>query len=300
MPVKTRLPYWLKVKLPHGENYRRIRSLLSQGNLNTVCEEARCPNVGECWGGGTATFMVMGDTCTRGCRFCAVQTAKLPFPVDPQEPCRLAQSVHALELDYVVITSVCRDDLSDHGAEHFAKCITAVKEKNPEIIVEVLIPDFGGNEDLLKIIVDANPEVAGHNVETVERLCPVVRDPRASYRMSLRVLEQLKEIKPALYTKSSLMLGLGETEKEIVQTMLDLRRAGVDFLTLGQYLRPTSLGRNLRVAEYIPPEKFEHLRASGKAMGFLYVASGPFVRTSYRAGEFFVKSVVRSQIESFS
>lgn len=295
--VKSPLPPWFRVSLPSGENYERIKALSSRFNLHTVCEEARCPNVAECWGGGTATFMVMGDTCTRGCRFCSVKTAKIPGALDPGEPEHLAKTLEALRLDYVVITSVCRDDITDQGAGHLARCIGAVKERNPEMLVEVLIPDFRGEREALKIVADSGPEVVAHNLETVERLTPKVRDRKASYRQSLEVLRSLKEIKPSLHTKSSLMLGLGEIEEEIIQSLKDLRAAGTDFLTLGQYLRPTGEGRHIPVQEYVSPERFGHYKSLADSMGFLYTASGPLVRSSYRAGEFFLKSLIKKDLK---
>jgi lipoic acid synthetase len=282
-------PDWLKIRPPAGHNYIQIKETLRKHRLHTVCEEAHCPNVHECWGGGTATLMLMGDVCTRGCRFCAVSSGHPNGYLDPLEPWKVAQVLSEWGLDYVVLTSVARDDLPDGGAEHFAKTIRTIKQKTPQMLVEVLIPDFRGDIEALKKVVDAQPDVIDHNIETVERLTPKVRDRRATYRQSLTVLENVKKLDPTRYTKSSLMVGLGETDDEISQTMRDLRAVGVDILTLGQYLRPSQ--RHLEVVEYVHPEKFAHWKEVGEAMGFRYVASGPLVRSSYRAGEFFIKSL---------
>jgi len=281
-------PPWLRVRPPGGESYLRIKSLLRENGLHTVCEEAQCPNVGECWGGGTATFMLMGDTCTRGCRFCAVKTAKVGAPLDPDEPSKVAASIAALGLDYVVLTSVDRDDLPDQGAAHVAETIARLRASDPRLLVEVLIPDFQGRRDLLQTVVEAGPHVLAHNVETVARLTPTVRDARAGYRQSLSVLRMGKEIRPGQVTKSSLMVGLGETDDEVVAAMRDLREAGVDVLTIGQYLRPSAW--HLPVDGYVPPERFRRYEEIGLSLGFAYVASGPLVRSSYRAGEYFLKS----------
>jgi lipoic acid synthetase len=280
---------------PSGERYFEIKRRMRALGLATVCEEAQCPNVGECWSGGTATFMLMGDTCTRGCRFCAVTTGK-PEALDPMEPRKVAVSVKAMELDYVVITSVNRDELPDGGAAHFAATVRAVRAENPKTLVEVLIPDFQGDRAALAALSASEPDVTAHNVETVERLTPEVRDRRASYRQSLAVLQHLKDLRPRAYTKSSLMLGLGEAKDEIHDAMRDLRSAGVDLLTLGQYLQPA--GWNLPVHEYLPPERFAEYERMGLEEGFLYVASGPLVRSSYRAGEFFMKSLLSDERNS--
>jgi lipoic acid synthetase len=282
---------WLKIRPPAGQNYLRIKETLRRHGLHTVCEEAHCPNVHECWGGGTATIMLMGSVCTRGCRFCAVTSGHPKGYLDPLEPWKVAQVVSEWGLDYIVLTSVARDDLPDGGAEHFAKTIRAIKQKTPRTLVEVLIPDFRGDINALKTVVEAQPEVIGHNIETVERLTPRVRDRRASYRQSLAVLENVKKLDPTRYTKSSIMVGLGETDEEILQTMRDLRAVGVDILTIGQYLRPSP--RHLEVVEYVHPQKFAQWKEIGEALGFRYVASGPLVRSSYRAGEFFIKSFFR-------
>ncbi len=294
-----RKPAWLRVRAPGGESYLRIKEELRARNLHTVCEEARCPNIGECWAGGTATFMLLGDTCTRACAFCAVKTGNPKGRVDADEPRKLADAVVGLGLQYVVLTTVDRDDLPDGGAAHYAATVRAIKERDRDILVEVLTGDFQGNRDALAIVLDAAPDVFAHNVEAVERLTPAVRDRRASYRQSLEVLRAAKELAPERHTKSSLMLGVGETDDEIVDAMSDLRDVRVDLLTLGQYLRPTP--RHLPVERYVEPASFDRLREEGLQMGFLYVAAGPLVRSSYRAGEHFLREVLgrrRSQKES--
>lgn len=260
----------------------RIRTVLRENRLSTVCEEARCPNLPACWGQGTATFMILGEICTRACRFCAVKHGK-PSPPDPEEPERLASAAKALGLRYVVLTSVDRDDLPDGGASHFASCIRALKKAAPNLRVEALIPDFSGQREALEEVVEAGPDVVGHNLETVRRLTPRVRDRRAGYELSLFVLRTLKELSPKIFTKSSLLLGLGETEEEVEEALWDLREAGVDIVVLGQYLRPTP--RELSVARYVPPEEFEAWRKWALEMGFRAVLSGPLVRTSFRASE---------------
>ncbi|MEB3284055.1 MAG: lipoyl synthase [Candidatus Sericytochromatia bacterium] len=293
MPSLQPKPSWLKVRPPTGERYQYIKGRLRQLGLATVCEEARCPNVAECWGGGTATIMVMGDTCTRGCRFCAVKTNRNGQPLDPHEPEKVAGMLSQLELDYVVITSVDRDDLPDQGAGHFAAVIREVKSRRPDMLVEVLIPDFRGDLDLLGQVVDARPDVIAHNVETVERLTPRVRDPRAGYRQSMEVLEAVKAQAPELATKTSLMLGLGETTDEVQQCLRDLRAVNCEIVTFGQYLQPTS--KHLPVESYVTPEAFAAFEEMGVAMGFRYVASGPLVRSSYRAGELFIKGMIEQR-----
>jgi lipoic acid synthetase len=284
-------PEWLKVRLPSGDGYERVRHLLRRLDLHTVCEESRCPNMAECWGGGTATVMLMGDVCTRGCRFCHVASGG-PQPLDPEEPAHLAEAVAELGLRYLVVTSVDRDDLPDQGAGHFAEAIRQLKARCPTTRVEVLIPDFQGMTEHLRTVVEASPDVVAHNVETVRRLTPTVRDARAGYDQSLRVLSTLKSLRP-VYTKSSLMLGLGETHEEILETFGDLRAAGVDVLTLGQYLQPSSW--HLRVERFVPPEEFEALRRDASSFGFLYVAAGPLVRSSYRAAEFFLEATLHAR-----
>jgi len=287
-------PPWLKVKMPGSPRYVQIKDKARSLRLSTVCEEARCPNIGECWSSGTATFMVMGDTCTRGCRFCAVKTSRRPPALDPEEPANIAATIREMDLDYVVITSVDRDDLADGGAGHFAAVIAETRKVSAKTMLEVLIPDFQGNLDQLLTVIEAEPEVIAHNIETVRRLTHPVRDPRAGYDQSLDVLRAIKRIDPDRYTKSSIMVGLGETEDEVVQTMRDLREAGCDFLTVGQYLRPTP--RHLKLVEYVTPEQFERYREIGEALGFAYVASGPLVRSSYKAGEFFIRDYVQRRL----
>ena len=289
MQQKLAKPEWLKIKLVTTDNFSKIKQTIKQHNLHTVCEEAHCPNISECWNGGTATFMLMGDTCTRGCKFCAVKTGNPMKKLDADEPKKLAKALAEIRLfDYVVLTSVNRDDLEDGGASHFAECIKEIKKEYPEIIVEVLIPDFKGDFKALKKIVEAKPEVIAHNIETVGRLQGKVRDVRANYSQSLSVLENVKKLNTKIYTKSSIMAGLGETDDEIFQAMKDLRSINVDILTIGQYLRPTDW--HLAVNEYVPPEKFEYYKKKALEFGFLFCASGPFVRSSYRAGELFIKN----------
>ncbi len=289
------LPEWLSIRPASTEKYAGIKSTVAALGLHTVCTEAHCPNITECWSGGTATFMVLGDLCTRGCRFCAVSKKAVGREPDRMEPKRLAFAVKEWGLDYVVVTSVCRDDIADQGAGHFAECIKEIKKENPKVIVEVLIPDFSGNIEYLGKIIAAKPDVIGHNIETVERLSPYVRDRRAGYRKSLEVLKASKELDSTIYTKSAMMLGLGEEHDEILQSMKDLREAGVDFLAMGQYLRPTK--NHIEVKEYVKPEAFERLKQEALGLGFMYVASGPFVRSSYKAGEFFLKSMLASAKE---
>ena len=284
-------PNWLRVKYPSGDNYEKIKELLRSHSLHTVCEEAHCPNVAECWSGGTATFMLMGDTCTRGCRFCMVKSGNPHGALDIFEPVKVADAIAHLRLRYVVITSVDRDDLPDGGAEHFASTIRAIKKRDPNVITEVLIPDFQGKLSDVKRVVDAGPEVVAHNIETTQPLTREVRDPKATYQQSLQVLKCIKELSSSVYSKSSIMLGLGETEGDVITTMRDLRAVNVDVLTLGQYLRPSK--GHVPVSEYVSPAQFEHYREIADSLGFLYVASGPFVRSSYRAGEFFLEAVIR-------
>ncbi len=287
-------PSWIKARAPSGERYLELKSLLADLKLSTVCQEAQCPNMGECWGGGTATIMLMGDVCTRGCRFCNVKTGNPKGVLDPEEPRKVATAVAQMELDYVVLTSVDRDDLPDEGSTHFAETVALLKKLTPSLIVEVLTPDFKGNEEYIAKIIDARPDVFAHNVETVERLTPVVRDPRATYRQSLRVLEFVKEADASRVTKSSLMLGLGETDEEVRWTLRDLRSVGCDVVTFGQYLQPKK--RHLPVQAFVTPEKFQEWQSEAEGMGFLYVASGPLVRSSYRAGEFFMKGMIEKRL----
>ncbi|PSP74908.1 lipoyl synthase [Halobacteriales archaeon QS_1_68_20] len=293
---RARKPEWLKMRPPRGEQFTDVKRTLREHDLNTVCEEANCPNLGECWsggpgdGGGTATFMLMGHRCSRGCNFCDVETGGME-PLDPDEPANVASAVAEIGLDYVVLTSVDRDDLPDQGAGHFAEAIREIKDRHPGILVEVLIPDFQGEEHLVRKIIDAEPDVIAHNVETVERLQWPVRDRRAGYEQSLSVLEQV-ERESDVYTKTSLMLGVGEYHHEIYQTLSDLREADVDVVTLGQYLQPSRT--HLDVERYVHPDEFETWRrVAEEEMGFLYCASGPMVRSSYKAGELFVEAVLR-------
>lgn len=287
-------PEWLKIKPPAGK-YDNVDQIVKQHGLFTVCQEAHCPNMSECWSGGTATFMIMGDVCTRACKFCAVKTGNPMKRLDKDEPKKLAAALKQLKIfDYVVITSVDRDDLPDQGASHFANCIEEIKKQIPEIIVEVLIPDFRGSIELLKRIIDANPDVIAHNIETVERLQRKARDVRANYSQSLSILENIKKINNNIYTKTSIMLGLGETDKEVIRAMEDLRKINVDIITFGQYLRPSS--RHLPVNEYVKPEKFKYFEQKALELGFLYCASGPFVRSSYKAGELFLKGKIGKNV----
>ena len=283
-------PVWLTVNPPKGRNYANLKELFGNLNLHTVCEEAHCPNVHECWGGGTATLMLMGDVCSRACRFCMVTPGKPKGALDALEPENVAFALSQMGLTYVVLTSVDRDDLPDGGASHFAKTIRLVKGRNPGILVEVLIPDFQGDIGDLKQVVDARPDVIAHNIETTLSLTPLVRDPRAQYWQSLSVLRNVKKLSRHIYTKSSIMVGLGESEEEVAQAMTHLRQAEVDFLTVGQYLRPSA--RHLKVVEYVRPEQFHRYKRIGEELGFRYVASGPLVRSSYRAGEFYVRSAI--------
>ncbi len=290
---RRRLPTWIKSRVPGGAEYARVKSLLREKKLATVCEEARCPNVHECWGGGTATVMLLGEICTRGCRFCAVKTMKRPPAPDPDEPEHLAEAIAALGLTYIVLTMVDRDDLPDGGADHVARGIEALHRRQPGLLVEALVSDFRADRAAIERVVRARPEVFAHNVETVERLTPTVRDPRCSYRQSLDVLAEAKRLRPDGLTKTSIMLGLGETEADLERCFADLRQVGVDVLTLGQYLRPTS--KHLPVDRFVTPEEFEALGERARAFGFEYVASGPLVRSSYRAGELFLEKRLRGQ-----
>ena len=293
VPAKhySKKPPWLKVPFPGGDRYSWIKSRSTRLNLSTVCEEANCPNIGECWNGGTATFMLMGETCTRGCRFCAVKSAKYPPALDADEPSKLAGTIKKMNLNYVVLTTVNRDDLPDQGASHIARCIKATQRTTPRLLIEMLMPDFRGEIELVQQIIDASPAVLAHNLETVRRLTPEVRDYRADYDQSLEVLRYLKTNCPEGYTKSSLMLGLGESRREILQAMQDMRNAGVDFLTIGQYLQPTR--KHLKVLKFLHPDEFNELGQIGDKMGFDYVASGPLVRSSYKAAEFYIERKIR-------
>ena len=281
-------PQWIRLKVPSGANYTSVKHTLNELKLHTVCEEAKCPNISECWGMGTATIMIMGSICSRGCRFCSV-TSGVPGFLDPKEPENVAIAIKKWGLHYVVITSVCRDDLEDGGADHIAKTIMMIRSHCPRIIIEALIPDFRGNESAISKVVSAGPNVISHNIEAVARLSPKVRDSRATYSQSLLVLKKIKNLDPKVYTKSSLMLGLGEHEHEVLDTMRDLRSIKVSILTIGQYLQPSP--RHVPVVRYITPEMFDWFAQKAKHMGFSYVASGPLVRSSYRAGEFFIRNL---------
>ena len=285
-------PEWLTVLPPGSGSYDELKGLFGSLNLHTVCEEAHCPNISECWAGGTATIMLMGDVCSRACRFCMVTPGKPNGALDVLEPENVAFALSQMGLTYVVLTSVDRDDLPDGGASHFARTIRLVKEKVPDLLVEVLIPDFQNDLEAIRCVVDARPDVIAHNIETTLSLTASVRDPRADYWQSLSVLRSIKKLNPTAYTKSSIMVGLGETEEEVTQAMAHLRLAGVDFLTVGQYLRPSL--RHLKVEEYVPPSQFDRYRDIGERLGFRYVASGPLVRSSYRAGEFFIKTIIEN------
>jgi lipoic acid synthetase len=276
-----RRPPWIRVKAPTGETYENVRHLMRSKSLHTVCEEAQCPNLGECWGRGTATFLMMGDTCTRSCGFCDIKTGR-PAPLDWAEPNRIAESVRAMNLQHVVITSVNRDDRADGGAPLFAMVIRRIRQLQPGCSIEVLIPDFKGSEPALKIVMDAQPEILNHNVETVPRLFKRVQ-PQDNYDWALKTLENAKKLDPLVLTKSGIMLGLGETQEEVLATMQALVNVGVDILTLGQYLQPSK--KHLPVERFWTPEEFEMLRVAGLHMGFKWVESGPLVRSSYRADE---------------
>ena len=279
---QARKPEWIKVRLPSSPVFHSTKALIQDLRLHTVCESAQCPNRWECWSQGTATFMIAGDRCTRACGFCAVTTAK-PFDLEEDEPQRVAEAVKRMKLKHVVVTAVARDDLKDGGAEHFALTIEAIRQANPEIVIEVLVPDFHNREEAVLKVTDTNPHIFNHNLETCERLTPVVRS-RAKYRVSLAVLKRVKEIAPRIVTKSGIMLGLGETESEIFQTMDDLREAGVQVLTMGQYLRPTP--QHLPVIAYIHPDTFKAYGEIAYTKGFEHVSSGPLVRSSYHAGDY--------------
>jgi lipoic acid synthetase len=294
VPVVSRFaakPAWLKVRAPGGETYGHLKETFRQLDLHTVCEEARCPNVGECWTEGTATVMLLGDVCTRGCRFCAVTSGDPRGAIDGREPEHVARAIAKLGLQYVVLTMVDRDDLLDGGAAHVARTVTRLRELRPDILVETLLGDFGGHLDYVDVTVDAAPHVWAHNIEVVERLQGTVRDARCSYERSLGVLARVKEREPSRVTKSSIMVGIGERDEEVLQTMADLKKAHVDLVTLGQYLRPTP--KHAAVDRFVTPETFAMYAEEGRKMGFAYVASGPLVRSSYKAAEVFVRSILR-------
>jgi lipoyl synthase len=295
-PPAPRKPDWLKVRPPSGESYFRIKDLRESLGLATVCEEARCPNVAECWGSGTATFMLLGDTCTRACRFCNVKTGNPRGKVDAEEPAKVARAVAAMGLTYVVLTMVDRDDLPDGGAAHVAATVRALKDASPGLLVETLVGDFLGREEDILTLAQAPIDVLAHNVETVERLTREVRDPRCSYARSLDALALLKRHGGGRLCKSSVMLGLGEAEDEVRATLRDLRAAGVDVVTLGQYLQPSPA--HLPVAEFVPPARFDRWREEAGSLGFLFCASGPLVRSSYKAGELFVERHLRARREA--
>ena len=284
-------PPWLKVRAPGGETYGLLKQTFRELDIHTVCEEARCPNVGECWAEGTATVMLLGDTCTRGCRFCAVTTGDPRGAVDVREPEHVARALSKLGLQYVVMTMVDRDDLLDGGASHVARTVTRLRELRPDILIETLMGDFGGHLDYVDTTVDARPDVWAHNIEVVRRLQRTIRDVRCGYDQSLRVLQRAKEREPSIITKSSIMVGIGETDDEVIETLQDLRTAGVTLVTLGQYLRPTP--KHAAVARYVEPATFAHYQAEALRMGFAYAASAPLVRSSYKAAEVFVRSVLR-------
>lgn len=284
-------PAWLKVRAPGGETYNNLKQTFRALDLYTVCEEARCPNVGECWTEGTATVMLLGDVCTRGCRFCAVTTGDPRGAVDVREPEHVARAISKLELQYVVMTMVDRDDLLDGGASHVARTVTRLHELRPDILIETLLGDFGGHMDYVDITVDAKPDVWAHNIEVVRRLQRTIRDVRCSYERSLGVLKRAKDRDPSRITKSSIMVGVGETDDEVLETLADLRAVGVDLVTIGQYLRPTP--KHAEVKRYVEPATFDMYAKEATRLGFQYAASGPLVRSSYKAAEVFVRSILR-------
>ncbi|MEP6753996.1 MAG: lipoyl synthase [Chthonomonadales bacterium] len=276
------LPIWLTKRVPSPDTVTAVEGMMRDAKLHTVCESARCPNLGECWSKKTATFMILGDICTRSCGFCAIKVGK-PLDTDPAEPMRVAETARAMGLKHIVVTSVARDELADEGATQFAETIRALRQEIPNAIVEVLTPDFKGKGWCIKIVVDAHPDIYNHNIETVERLTTSVR-VGARYARTMELLQSVKRMDPTIYTKSGIMLGLGETREEVIQTLRDLRNVGVDAITIGQYLRPTM--RHLEVQEYITPEVFAEYETIGMEMGFIFVASGPFIRSSYNAIDF--------------
>ena len=291
-----RKPKWLRAQIPGGQRFEAVKANVRSNKLSTVCEESHCPNMGECWANGTATIMVMGSVCTRACRFCAVDTGNPKGWLDTDEPANTAESVELMGLRYIVLTSVDRDDLDDGGAAHYAACVSSIKQRTPEVKVEALTPDFNGVEEHVALVVDSGLDVFAQNVETVERLTHEVRDPRAGYQQTLDVLAFAKRHNPNVLVKTSLMVGIGETDDEIYQTMDDLRAIGVDILTLGQYLRPTK--NHLPVDRYVTPEQFNHFRDVGLEKGFMEVASGPMVRSSYRADQVFEKNNLGIELPS--
>jgi len=291
--IQNRLkPYWLKKRIPPLQDVEKVRSILGQTDLHTVCQEARCPNLGECFAEGTATFLILGRVCTRSCGFCAVERG-IPTPPDEAEPQRVSQAVRKMGLHYVVVTSVTRDDLADGGASSFAKTIRAIRASNPKTKIEVLIPDFKGDQNSLEVVLKERPEILNHNIETIPRLYSGVR-PLADYERSLNVLKTSKDDYPGISTKSGLMLGFGETREEVLDLLRDLRQAGCDFLTIGQYLQPCQ--DRLPVVRFVPPEEFEEYKRAGKGMGFRAVASGPFVRSSFHAAQLFETGLIQRSL----
>lgn len=301
---QPRLPSFLKTSIPKGQSFSKIRKDLRGLKLHTVCEEARCPNMGDCWGGkpgatevegrnaATATIMLMGDTCTRGCRFCSVKTSRAPPPLDPHEPEHTAEAISRWGLGYIVLTSVDRDDLADGGARHFAETISKIKQKAPHILVEALTGDFAGNLEHVSHVAKSGLDVYAHNIETVEALTPFVRDRRATFRQSLSVLKRAKE-EGVKVTKTSIMLGVGENEEQVIHALQELRKNDVDVVTFGQYMRPTK--RHMKVDRYVEPAEFDKWKQVAEDMGFLYVASGPLVRSSYKAGEYYIENVLKGK-----
>lgn len=281
--VYLKKPDWLRTKIPSGEEFKQVFELLRKYNLSTVCQEARCPNISECWAKKSATIMILGRVCTRACRFCAVTTGNPKGYLDPEEPENVAKVIKKLDLGYVVITSVDRDDLKDLGSGHYARTVKLIKEKNPHTKIEVLIPDFNGREEFLKKIVEAKPYVLGHNIETTRRLTPFIRDKRCGYEKSLDVLKKVKMLDSKGITKSGFMVGLGENEEEIIATLNDLKDADTDIVTIGQYLQPTK--RHIPVQKYYTPEDFKKFKEMGESMGLKFVFSGPLIRSSYHASE---------------
>lgn len=296
--MAQRLPEWLTIRLPRPDTIKEVEGMMRDKHLHTVCESARCPNLPECWSKKTATFMILGNTCTRSCGFCAIKVGR-GEEIDAFEPLNVAMTAKKMGMKHVVVTSVARDDVKDQGAEQFAKTIDQLHRQIPEVIVEVLTPDFRGQRDLIEMVCVTHPEIYNHNIETVERLHTIVR-PQARYERTMSVLKTVKEIDPTIYTKSGLMLGLGETKDEVIKTLKDLRKIGVDAVTIGQYLRPTM--KHLPVVEYIHPTVFKEYEEIGEEMGFAFVASGPFVRSSYNAIEFSKKvmseRLARIQVEA--
>ncbi|KDE09088.1 lipoyl synthase [Microbotryum lychnidis-dioicae p1A1 Lamole] len=292
-----RLPSYLKTQVPVSASYNKIKNDLRGLKLHTVCEEARCPNIGQCWGGdkgdATATIMLMGDTCTRGCRFCAIKTAKLPPPLDVHEPENTAEAISRWGVGYIVMTSVDRDDIADGGASHFSETIRKTKAKAPHILIEALTGDFQGDKDAISLVARSGLDVYAHNMETTENRTPFVRDPRAKFRQSLEVLRVAKEAKPGLITKTSIMLGVGETDEDVLETLKELRKVDVDVVTFGQYMRPTK--KHMKVSSYVTPEQFDHWGREAERLGFLYWASGPLVRSSFKANEL-LKSVLGKRL----